>query len=105
MESDETLEEAAKREAFEETGAILAELKFLAEYKIYDPPKSFVKSVFWGKVKRVEQTSDYYETNGPVLVQGDILTQRFGDTYSFIMKDQVVEHCVKLIQQLQNKKE
>lgn len=105
MESDETLEEAARREAFEETGAILAELKFLAEYKIYDPPKSFVKSVFWGKVKRVEQTSDYYETNGPVLVQGDILTQRFGDTYSFIMKDQVVEHCVKLIQQLQNKKE
>jgi len=101
-ESGESLEEAARREVFEETGAILAELRFLAEYKVSEPNKSFVKIVFWGKVNRIEKTSGYYETNGPVLVQGDILSQRFGDTYSFIMKDQVVEQCVKLIQKLQN---
>ncbi|PFP27890.1 nucleoside triphosphatase YtkD [Bacillus sp. AFS073361] len=105
MESGETLEEAAQREVFEETGAILTELIFLAEYKIFDPEKSFVKTVFWGNVKRIEKTSGYYETDGPVLVQGDILTQRFGDTYSFIMKDQVIEQCVKHIQRIKEQKE
>ncbi|MEH7745523.1 nucleoside triphosphatase YtkD, partial [Neobacillus drentensis] len=104
-ESGESLEEAARREVFEETGAILAELRFLAEYKISEPNRSFVKIVFWGKVKRIEKTSGYYETNGPVLVHGDILSQRFGDTYSFIMKDQVVEQCVKLIQKLKSEME
>ncbi len=104
-ESGESLEEAARREVFEETGARLAELTFLAEYKISEPNRSFVKIVFWGKVKRIEKTSGYYETNGPVLVQGDILSERFGDTYSFIMKDQVVEQCVKLIQKLKSERE
>lgn len=105
MEPGETLEEAARREVYEETGAILGEITFLAEYKICDPSRTFVKSVFWGKVKRVEETSSYYETNGPVFVQGDLLSQRFGDAYSFIMKDQVVGQCVKLIHKLQIEKE
>ena len=105
MESGETLEEAAQREAYEETGAILGELKYIAEYKFTDQMKSFVKAVFWGKVNRVEETTSYHETNGPVIVNGDLLQQRFGDQYSFIMKDQVVEQCVKFIQKLQNEKE
>ncbi|WP_066258315.1 RNA deprotection pyrophosphohydrolase [Neobacillus drentensis] len=105
MESGETLEEAAHREAYEETGAILGKLKFIAEYKFSDPMKSYVKAVFWGKVDRVEETTSYHETRGPVLVTGDILQKRFGDHYSFIMKDQVVEQCVTLIQKLQNEKE
>lgn len=105
IESGETLEEAAQREVYEETGAILAELKFIAEYKFTDPIKSFVKSVFWGKVNRVEETTSYHETNGPVIVNGDILQQRFGGQFSFIMKDQVVEQCVQLIQKFQNEKE
>ncbi len=105
MESGETLEEAARREAFEETGAILGELKFIAEYKFTDPMRSFVKAVFWGKVIQVEETTSYHETNGPVIVKGDILQHRLGDSYSFIMKDQVVERCVQFIQKLQNEKE
>ncbi|MGF6948030.1 8-oxo-dGTP diphosphatase [Neobacillus sp. B4I6] len=104
MESGETLEEAAHRETYEETGAILGELKFIAEYKFTDPMRSYVKAVFWGKVARVEETTSYHETNGPVVVKGDILQQRFEDDYSFIMKDQVVEQCVKLIQKVQNEK-
>jgi 8-oxo-dGTP diphosphatase len=105
MESGETLEEAAHREAYEETGAILGKLKFIAEYKFSDPMRSYVKAVFWGKVKRVEKTPSYFETKGPVFVKGDILANRFGADYSFIMKDQVVEQCVKLIRKLQNEKE
>ncbi|MFF2449195.1 RNA deprotection pyrophosphohydrolase [Neobacillus sp. NPDC058068] len=104
-EAGETLEEAARRETFEETGAILADLNFLAQYRVQDEKGPFVKSVFWGKVQRVDETSNYYETNGPVTIKGDILQLRFGDEYSFIMKDRVVEECIAHIQMLQNEKE
>lgn len=101
----ETLEEAAKRETYEETGAILSELKYLAEYKVSDHSGSFVKAVFWGKVKRMDQTSSYHETNGPVTVEGDLLQLRFDQNYSFIMQDQVVEECIQYIERLKNEKE
>ncbi|WP_277613982.1 RNA deprotection pyrophosphohydrolase [Neobacillus muris] len=96
-EEGETLEEAAKREAYEETGAIFEQLTFLAEYKVTDDQGSFVKAVFWGEAQSLERTEGYYETNGPVRVKGDLLKLRFGDDYSFIMKDQVVEECLKRV--------
>ncbi|CAH2717577.1 Putative 8-oxo-dGTP diphosphatase YtkD [Neobacillus rhizosphaerae] len=104
-ESGETLEEAARRETYEETGAILADLNYLAQYMVYDEMDPFVKTVFWGKVKRVAETSSYYETNGPVIVNGDLLQLRFGEEYSFIMKDQVVGECVNYINLKQSEKE
>ncbi len=100
-ERGETLEEAARREAYEETGAVLDELQYIAEYKVSEKNGPFVKAVFWGKVKRLEKTSSYFETNGPVLVKGDLLQLRFGPKYSFIMKDQVVAECIQYIQQQQ----
>jgi 8-oxo-dGTP diphosphatase len=105
MEAGETIEEAARREAYEETGAILGELTFIAEYRFTNPNGSFVKAVYWGRVNRVEETSSYHETNGPVMIKGDILQQRFQNHYSFIMKDQVTEECIKHIHRIQNKKE
>lgn len=100
-EHGETLEEAARREAFEETGAIFKELKQIAEYRVTEENGSFVKAVFWGKVSNLEKSSHYFETNGPVLIDGDLLKRRFGPEYSFIMKDKVVEECIKYIEQQQ----
>lgn len=105
VEIGETLEEAARRETFEETGAILDGLEFIAEYRVSDQNGSFVKAVFWGTVNRVEKTNTYFETNGPVAVNGDILQLRFGDEYSFIMQDKVIENCIDRIKQFQIKKE
>jgi 8-oxo-dGTP diphosphatase len=105
MESGETLEQTARREAYEETGAFLGELTFIAEYKFTTPAGSFVKAVYWGKVNRVEETANYHETNGPVVITGDILRLRFEEHYSFIMKDKVVEECIKHIHRVQNKNE
>ncbi|MEH7414632.1 nucleoside triphosphatase YtkD [Neobacillus drentensis] len=102
VEVGETLEEAARRETFEETGAILSDLQYIAEYKVNDTNGAFVKAVFWGKVDRVEHTKTYFETNGPVAVEGDILQLRLTDKYSFIMKDQVIEECVNYIKKLQH---
>ncbi|HJV30838.1 MAG TPA: NUDIX domain-containing protein, partial [Bacillales bacterium] len=97
VEIGETLEEAARREVYEETGGIIADLVKIGEYRVTDPRGAFVKAVFWGKVEWIDEKNDYLETNGPVTVIGDILRLRFGDEYSFIMKDMVIEECMKEI--------
>lgn len=104
-EPGETLEEAAKREAYEEAGIFFSDLMYLAEYKVYEENGSFVKAVFWGKVKRMEETGSYHETYGPVRIKGDLLEKRYGEEYSFIMKDQVVEECLNFIEAYKNEKE
>lgn len=102
MEQGETLEEAALREVYEETGALLGEVKYIGEYKVCDPKGAFVKVIFYGRVQSLDSVNTYHETNGPVMVEGELLEKRFGKEFSFIMKDQVVEECLKYIQ---NKKE
>ncbi|OIK12820.1 nucleoside triphosphatase YtkD [Bacillus sp. MUM 116] len=97
METGETLEDAARREVFEETGAVLGELIKIGEYRVTDPKGKFVKAVFHGNVDSISKTNTYYETNGPVFIKGDLLQKRFEDEFSFIMKDQVVEECLKHI--------
>jgi 8-oxo-dGTP diphosphatase len=105
VEEGESLEEAARREVYEETGAKVDELSQIAEYKVTEGKDSFVKAVFWGKIKSISKTNNYYETNGPIVVEGDILQLRFGDEYSFIMKDEVISACIKYINKLQIEKE
>jgi 8-oxo-dGTP diphosphatase len=94
VEAGESLEEAAAREVYEETGAVLSSLMKIGEYRVSDPGGAFVKAVFWGMVVGINPKNDYLETNGPVLVSGDILKLRLGQEYSFIMKDQVIEECI-----------
>ncbi|XJZ26579.1 RNA deprotection pyrophosphohydrolase [Bacillota bacterium Lsc_1132] len=98
-EKGETLEEAARREVYEETGALLDALIWVGEYRVNDPVHPFVKAVFWGKIKTIEVKKDYLETKGPVVVKGDILKLRHGKEYSFIMKDRVIEECIKRIKE------
>ncbi|WP_338472006.1 nucleoside triphosphatase YtkD [Niallia sp. XMNu-256] len=98
-EAGETLEEAAKREVNEETGASLNSLEFIGEYKVSDEKGSFVKAIFIGEVEKLEPKTNYFETNGPVLVSGDLLTLRMQDSYSFIMKDKVIEKVINKIQE------
>lgn len=97
VEKGESLEEAVRREVYEETGAILEELHKFAEYKVTDSSGTFVKAVFYGRVMRMEPTHSYHETYGPVAIKGNLLQLRFGEEYSFIMKDQVIEECLKYI--------
>jgi 8-oxo-dGTP diphosphatase len=105
VEAGESLEDAARREVYEETGATVEELSQIAEYKVTEGKDSFVKAVFWGKIKSIDTTNNYYETNGPVVVEGDILQLRFSEEYSFIMKDEVIPACINQINRLQSEKE
>jgi 8-oxo-dGTP diphosphatase len=90
----ETIEMAAIREVWEETGGHLAMLDFIGEYEVSEKDAAFVKAIFYGEMKEMEEKADYLETAGPVLIDGDILTLRWGQEYSFIMKDQVVEKAL-----------
>ena len=99
VEEGETLEEAARREVKEETGAIVKMLDSIGEYQVTNEYTSFVKRIFYAKVEKITEQNDYLETNGPVLFNGDLLTERMKDEYSFIMKDDVVKRCLEFLQE------
>jgi 8-oxo-dGTP diphosphatase len=89
-EEGEILEETARRAQF-------THLEFLGEYEVVNESENFVKTIFYGKVETLVLKEDYLETNGPILVGGDLLSLRFHDSYSFMMKDKVIEKSIKTI--------
>ncbi|MBT2680795.1 nucleoside triphosphatase YtkD [Bacillus sp. ISL-35] len=98
MEKDESLEDAARREVMEETGAVLKRIEFIGEYQVMGKEDSFVKRIFYGEVEKIVPQDDYLETGGPVLINGDLLAERMKDEYSFIMKDDVIKHALEFLQ-------
>ncbi|MDQ0157851.1 RNA deprotection pyrophosphohydrolase [Robertmurraya andreesenii] len=97
VEAGETLEEAVRREVQEETGAILGEVQLIGEYEVESKDGSFVKAIFYGEAKELQNNAYYYETEGPQLVGQDLLEKRFGEEFSFIMKDSVIEKSIRFI--------
>ncbi|MGG0847831.1 RNA deprotection pyrophosphohydrolase [Peribacillus simplex] len=87
-EAGESIEQTAIREVYEETGGLVGELQFLGQYKVHDPVKPFVKSIYYASLREVEKKEDYLETDGPIFLEAfpDVL----GEEFSFIMKDQIV---------------
>ena len=73
---------------YEETGGVVTELIFLGQYKVHDPIKTFIKSIFFAELSSMERKKDYLETSGPFLV--DALPDVLDDTYSFIMRDEIL---------------
>ncbi|CAH0227917.1 Putative 8-oxo-dGTP diphosphatase YtkD [Peribacillus sp. Bi96] len=87
-EAGESIEEAAIREVYEETGGLVGQLRFLGQYKVHDPIKPIIKSIYFANLREVEKKEDYLETDGPIFL--DILPEVLGDEFSFIMKDKIV---------------
>ncbi|OXS56113.1 8-oxo-dGTP diphosphatase [Bacillus sp. V-88] len=98
-EKGETLEEAAVRETFEETGGVIKEPLFIGEYKVFDHTP-FVKTIFFAEAEEMIQKDDYLETEGSVLWKGDFLQIQKDPSFSFIMKDRVVESALKRVREL-----
>lgn len=100
VEVGETLEDAARREVMEETGAVVGSLVSIGEYQVSDENGSFVKRIFYSEIERILEMENYLETGGPVLVAGDLLTERMKENYSYIMKDEVVVKSLKFIERM-----
>ncbi len=95
VEAGETLREAAGREVMEETGGIVEQIEWIGEYEVCEKESTFVKAVFFATIGDILERDNYLETDGPYLLEGNILDARFQDSYSFIMKDKVLDYCIK----------
>ncbi|WP_147532697.1 RNA deprotection pyrophosphohydrolase [Bacillus marasmi] len=102
IEKGETPEQAAVREVFEETGGVLENFFPLGEYQVSNGNSKFVKTIFYGKIKKLVKKDDYLETNGPVFEMGNILEERFQAKYSFIMKDDVIKKSLEYLETLKS---
>ncbi|TDL85701.1 nucleoside triphosphatase YtkD [Vibrio vulnificus] len=87
-EAGESIEETAIREVYEETGGLVGQLQFLGQYKVHDPVKPFVKSIYYAELREVEKKQNYLETEGPIFMES--LPDVLGEEFSFIMKDEIV---------------
>lgn len=100
-EMGETIEEAAIREVYEETGGVVCDLKFWGQYKVHSS-KPFVKSIYYTELTEMKIKKDYLETDGPVLL--DILPAdiKHNPDFSYIMKDEILSISLKRIKQIKN---
>lgn len=94
VEPEERLVDAAAREVYEETGAVVTQLEWFAEYMVCSP-KPFCKTVYTARVERVEEI-EWLETKGIHLVECLALDEN----YSFLMKDEGMKEIVKKVKQL-----
>lgn len=85
VERGETLEEAAVREVFEETGVVVKNLEWFAEYLVHDEI-AFCKVVYTAKFVRQENIAFDLETYGMLWLTEEELLAR--SDLSFYMKDE-----------------
>ncbi|WP_343783534.1 RNA deprotection pyrophosphohydrolase [Alkalibacillus silvisoli] len=98
VELNESPEEAAKREVYEETGGLVEQLDFIGQYYVDGKGGDIVKNVYFAQVSHLEEKSHYYETEGPVLL--DLIPEdvKSDSNYSFMMKDQVLKIAVQEVE-------
>ncbi|MGF7127812.1 8-oxo-dGTP diphosphatase [Natronobacillus azotifigens] len=100
VEEGETAEQAAKREVKEETGGEVERLVYLGQYHVTGKGESVVKNVYYAEISNLFDQDTYYETEGPVLLEQLPDNLRTKESYSFMMKDEVLPNSLKKIQQL-----
>lgn len=102
VEIGETADVAALREVHEETGGRVDKLIYIGQYEVKGKGGTIIKNVYFAEIESLEPLSDYYETNGPVLMQHlpkDLISEQ---RFSFMMKDQVLKESLKRIDKIKN---
>jgi 8-oxo-dGTP diphosphatase len=87
LESGETIEEAATRETWEETGANIIDLRQIGEYYVINGFRSFRKAVIHAQVKSVGERPRGYETVDTGFFPFNL--NPFRNDFSPFMKDRV----------------
>ncbi|MCL1695343.1 MULTISPECIES: NUDIX domain-containing protein [unclassified Lysinibacillus] len=96
QESGETLEQAAIREVFEETGVHVKKLRWFAEYAVYDDIL-FCKTVFTAQFAGQEDIDFDLETSGMTWLTDEEFTNH--PNLSFHMKDEGMQ---KMLEELKH---
>lgn len=97
VEKGETAEQAAEREVMEETGGLIKQLHYIGQYYVYGKREHVAKNVYFAIVDSLLPRKTYYETEGPKLLDALPTNIRKSKAYSFIMKDDVLYHCIDYI--------
>jgi 8-oxo-dGTP diphosphatase len=94
VEQGETPAEAARREVMEETGGVVTDLHYLGQYKVCSRQRIIIKNIYFASIPEIIKRDDYLETKGPVLVRELPKDIKNHAEYSFIMKDDVLQHVL-----------
>ena len=98
VEPNETAEEAAIREVMEETGGVVHDIHYIAQYHVDGKSDKIIKNVYFATIKSLDKQDTYYETLGPKLLQNIPKDVKNNNDYSFMMKDEVLVHCLAYVQ-------
>ena len=97
VEEGETAEQAAIREIHEETGGIVEDIHYIGQYYVDGKRDYVIKNIYFAKVNRLIEQETYYETDGPVLLDSIPKDVKHNKSYSFIMKDDILDHALAFI--------
>ncbi|MCP3028307.1 RNA deprotection pyrophosphohydrolase [Halobacillus sp. A5] len=97
VEQGESADEAAVREVKEETGAEVERLHYIGQYYVAGKGGTIIKNVYFAEISHLEEQPHYYETEGPVLLNQLPDSIKNNTLYSFMMKDEVLTECLKII--------
>ncbi|MDA3129728.1 RNA deprotection pyrophosphohydrolase [Aliibacillus thermotolerans] len=101
IEVGESPVDAAVREVWEETGGIVEKIQFVGQYKVEGKTEVVIKNIYYANVEKLVEKDNYMETNGPILY--DELPRKIEAVpeFSFIMKDEVLTHTIRYLQEQQ----
>ncbi len=100
VEDGESPEEAAKREVLEETGGVVSELLYVGQYYVNGKAGDVIKNVYFAKVDTLQEQASYFETEGPILISNLPQDIKHNQSYSFMMKDEVLPTCLSYLKKL-----
>lgn len=99
VEEGETAEQAAIREVHEETGGIVESIHYIAQFYVDGKRDYVIKNIYFATVNRLIDQETYYETDGPQLLAEIPENVKKNKAYSFIMKDENLDHALAFIKE------
>ncbi|WP_102345209.1 RNA deprotection pyrophosphohydrolase [Bacillus sp. Marseille-P3661] len=100
VEKGETPEEAAHREVMEETGASISNMFYIGQYRVDGKADTIIKNIYYAEIDKLYTRKDYFETEGPVILEELPENIKLNSEFSFMMKDQVLTESLKQIKRL-----
>ncbi|MFC0473168.1 RNA deprotection pyrophosphohydrolase [Halalkalibacter kiskunsagensis] len=95
VEHGEALSDAANREVWEETGAKIKSLHYIGMYEVTCRQNVMYKAIYFAEISVLIQRNSYHETNGPVLLEDFPDSLKTDPSFSFIMKDKVLNYTLE----------